>query len=385
MKIAFYAPLKSPGHPRPSGDRRLARNFIAALTQAGFEVEVASALRAWEGAGDAGRQVEIEAHGKREAARIITDYRARAVSMRPRAWFTYHLYHKAPDWLGPAVAAALGVPYVVAEASIAAKRRGGAWARGFKESVAAVAQARLIFNLNSNDLPGLRAHAGARIVELKPFTDAPPAAASPKEKTRRDLAAKWNIDADADWLICVAMLRGGDKLKSYRILADALGRLRRADWRLLVAGDGDYEAEVRADFARRLPPGRAHFLGRLGRDAVFELLRAGDVFVWPAYNEAFGMAALEAMACGLPVVAGRWRGGGTGGIADIVSHGATGILVDRPNEDGGAAFAAAVEELLNAPAERARMASAAADKFNRLHRLDRAAAQIGDALLPLLN
>lgn len=383
MKIAFYAPLKSPGHARPSGDRRLARNFIAALQASGFETEVASELRAWEGDGDARRQAEIEAHGKREAARIIADCRARTDADRPRAWFTYHLYHKAPDWLGPAVADALGVPYIVAEASVAAKQCGGAWARGFNESVAAVARASLIFNLNSNDLAGLSAHAGdARIVELKPFTDAPPAAPSPKEKTRRDLAARYGVDADANWLVCVAMLRGGDKRKSYHILADALGQTRRDDWRLLIAGDGAAEAEVRADFAQALPAGRVHFLGRLQRDAVFALLQAGDAFVWPAVNEAFGMAALEAMACGVPVVAGRWRGGG---IGDIVEHGVTGVLVDRPDEDGGAAFAAAVERLLGDPVKRAEMASAATDKFNRLHRLDHAAAQIGKAILPLLD
>lgn len=391
MKIAFYAPLKPPGHPRPSGDRRLARDFVAALRLAGFEVELASELRAWEGDGDAHRQAEIEAQGKREAARLIADYRARPASMRPRAWFTYHLYHKAPDWLGPAVSAALGIPYIAAEASVAAKQQDGKWARGFKESVAAVAQAQLIFNLNSNDLAGLRAHGvdDARLVQLKPFAEIPPPAAD-KTQLRRDLAARERLDANAHWLICVAMLRGGDKRESYRILADAAARLQRSDWRLILIGDGAAAAEVKADFARRLPAvatesatvaDRAHFLGRLDRAAVFDCLRAGDLFVWPAYNEAFGMAVLEAMACGLPVVAGRWRGGG---IGDIVEHGVTGVLVDRPDEDGGAAFAAAIEKLLGDPAARASMAAASADKFNRLHRLDRAAAVIRESILPLL-
>ena len=106
--------------------------------------------------------------------------------------------------------------------------------------------------------------------------------------------------------------------------------------------------------------------------------------MWPAHNEAFGMATLEAMACGLPVVAGRWRDGG-GGISDIVEHAVTGVLVERPDHDGGAAFAAAVEELLGSPAKRSAFATAAADKFNRLHRLEHAAAAIRKALLPLLD
>jgi len=361
-------------------------------------------LRAWEGDGEAHRQADIEAQGRREAARLLADYRARPPADRPRAWFTYHLYHKAPDWLGPAVSAALGIPYIAAEASIAAKQKHGAWSRGYAESGAAAAAARLIFNLNSNDLPGLRAHgiAESRIVQLKPFAEIPPAAApavaAPPDKMqlRRSLGARFGIDPDAHWLLCVAMLRGGDKRESYRILADAAGRLRRSDWRLILIGDGTAAADIEAEFARQLPElpaptaargptatvaGRVHFLGRLPGDAVFDWLRAGDLCVWPAYNEAFGMATLEAMACGLPVVAGRWR---DGGIADIVEHTVTGVLVERPDADGGAAFAAAVEELLGSPAKRASMATAAADKFNRLHRLEHAAAAIRKALLPLL-
>ena len=47
MRIAFYAPLKAPDHPVPSGDRQMSRLLIAALRHAGYEVEVASALRAY--------------------------------------------------------------------------------------------------------------------------------------------------------------------------------------------------------------------------------------------------------------------------------------------------------------------------------------------------
>ena len=43
---------------------------------------------------------------------------------RPDLWFTYHLYYKAPDLVGPLVAGALGIPYAVAEASVAHKRAG---------------------------------------------------------------------------------------------------------------------------------------------------------------------------------------------------------------------------------------------------------------------
>ena len=61
----------------------------------------------------------------RECERLLADWRADPELPLPELWLTYHLYYKAPDWLGPAVRAALGIPYVVAEASVAPKRAGG--------------------------------------------------------------------------------------------------------------------------------------------------------------------------------------------------------------------------------------------------------------------
>src|SRR3546814_1683340 len=52
-------------------------------------------------------------------------YQALPARQRPQLWFTYHLYYKAPDWIGPKVARALRIPYVVAEASVAYKRASG--------------------------------------------------------------------------------------------------------------------------------------------------------------------------------------------------------------------------------------------------------------------
>ena len=177
MKIAFYAPLKSPRHARPSGDRRIARLFIRALEMAGYEVELASELRAWEGAGDARRQAEIRAQGLAEAAELIARYRRLPPAERPQIWFTYHLYHKAPDWLGAAVCADLGLPYVVAEASVAGKRAGGDWREGYAQSLAAVRRAAVIFTLNSNDVAGLESVDGraGKIVQMRPFAELPSA------------------------------------------------------------------------------------------------------------------------------------------------------------------------------------------------------------------
>ncbi|MGR3913021.1 MAG: glycosyltransferase family 4 protein [Gammaproteobacteria bacterium] len=360
--------MKSPRHARPSGDRRIAQAFMQAVELAGCEVELASELRAWEGDGNARRQAHIETRGNRAAARLVTAYRKLPAAARPNCWLTYHLYHKAPDWLGASVSAALGIPYALAEASLARKQCDGAWRRGYAQSLAAVRRADCIFNLNSNDLAGVRAVArDGAVVELKPFLDMPPMPPT----TRERVAARLSLDPKPHWLLCVAMMRSGDKLESYRVLAGALARMQRDDWRLLVAGDGPAEQEVRAMFAQ-CRPGQVHFLGRRARDFIYELMRACDLLVWPACNEAFGMAVLEALGCGLPVVAGR-----SGGIGDIVAHDVTGMLV-APND--ARAMAAAIGQLLASPARLARMAAASVRAFHRHHRLDAAAEIIGAAL-----
>src|SRR5213593_2418598 len=101
MRIAFYAPLKPPDHPVPSGDRRVAQLFLDALRLAGHEPFLASRLRTFDGTGHPARQAHLAALGRRTAARLLRHWQEMP-GTAPRLWFTYHLYYKAPDWLGPA-------------------------------------------------------------------------------------------------------------------------------------------------------------------------------------------------------------------------------------------------------------------------------------------
>lgn len=366
MRVAFYAPLKPPSHPVPSGDRRVGRELMRALALAGHEVVLAARLRSWEGRGDKGRQSQIERRGAALAGRLIRGYRARPETC-PDLWLTYHLYHKAPDWLGPAVTQALAIPYVVAEAALAAKQADGPWAAGYAAARAAVARADALIQLNGDDHDGLleAAHGGGRIWPLAPFLEIAPYARA--RRRRGALAARYGLRRGRPWLLTVAMMRDGAKLASYRVLADALGRLGDLDWQLVIVGDGPARAEVEASMAA-LPLDRVHRLGALRPRALPALYAAADLYLWPAVHEAFGMVFLEAQAAGLPVVAGRERG-----VPELVRDGESGLLV--PPRDGPA-FAAAVRMLLRdgprraAMAQRAREVAAAHDIGPAAARLD---------------
>lgn len=355
MQVAFYAPLKAPDHPVPSGDRRVARLLLAAIRDAGHEVRVASRLRAHDAGGDGRRQDRIRRRGVALAERYIRRLHDRP----PDLWFTYHLYHKAPDWLGPPISAALSIPYIVAEASVAPKQAGGPWAQGHDAVCAAIRQAARILVINPADaeclLPLL--DSPDRLVAFPPFLDtaAPRRAAAARERHRAVLARQHGLPADAVWIAVTAMMRPGDKLESYRLLGRAMRRLADLPLRWLVAGAGPAREEVEV----ALGSAPVAWLGALDRAEIDAVHAAADFFVWPAVREAFGMALLEAQAAGLPVVAGA-----SPGVAQIVTDGETGLLTP-----GGAEtmLADAVRRLAKDPELRQRMGKAAMRKAERHH------------------
>lgn len=369
MRIAFYAPLKAPDHPVPSGDRRIGRALIQALRSKGHEVSIVSRLRSWDGTGDTARQRRIARRGATTAEALIAKYRSNP-QHRPALWLTYHLYHKAPDWIGPAVTKALSIPYVVAEASNAPKQANGPWATGYEAARIAITQADGLIGLNSDDRAGLSALTDAkRVHALAPFIDTTPYAQA--EPARSALAARYDLDDTKPWLLTVAMMRKDAKLLSYRVLAGAMRDLEDLEWQLVIAGDGPARAEVEALFAR-FPRARVRFLGALGESDLPPLYASADLYLWPAINEAFGMAFLEAQAAGLPVVAGRERG-----VPDVVRCEVTGLLV--PPGDP-AAFADAVAQLLRDEQHRHEMRRQARAIVGTEHDLGTAAHRLDEIL-----
>lgn len=126
---------------------------------------------------------------------------------------------------------------------------------------------------------------------------------------------------------------------------------------LVMVGDGPQRPEAEAE-AERLGVSREVLcLGKL--DTVADLLRSADLFLLPSASESFGVAALEAMACGVPVVASR-----VGGLPEVIVHGETGALLPPDDTAGMAAEAVAIlsdhgrwERLRRGAAERARLFS----------------------------
>lgn len=124
------------------------------------------------------------------------------------------------------------------------------------------------------------------------------------------------------------------------------GAVRRAmPATLVLVGDGpDYQAAQREAASLGVKQD-VRFFGRV--DDVADILRGGDLFLLPSESESFGLAALEAMACGLPVIASQ-----VGGLPEVVRDGESGFLV--PVGDVAAMTERAVG-LLSHPTELARL------------------------------
>jgi len=121
---------------------------------------------------------------------------------------------------------------------------------------------------------------------------------------------------------------------------------------LLMVGDGPDREDAERE-AREAGLGEdVRFLGRL--DTVANLLQASDLFLLPSQTESFGLAALEAMACGAPVVTTT-----AGGLPELVEDDVSGIMEPPGSVE---AMARRAIEVLRSPERHARMRAAALAK-----------------------
>ena len=317
MQLAFYAPLKDPSHPVPSGERTMARSLIAALEWGGATVTLASTLRSRDGVGDRHVQRLVLDQAQTEISRLVPQGRLEGW----QAWVTYHNYYKAPDLIGPQVAQRLGIPYLLIETSRARSRLTGPWSQFAEAAERASDAANIIFYLTQHDAEAIERDrpAAQHLIHLPPFL------------AHETLPAPSSGDGP---MLAAGMLRHGDKFESYKIIAETLATLPPHDWSLNIAGDGPARPEVEALMSAFGPA--VTFLGQLDRTSMARAYRDASLFFWPGVNEAFGLVYLEAQASGLPVVAQNRPG-----VCDVLARAAP----SAPHQ-GVAPLAAQITELL---------------------------------------
>jgi N-acetyl-alpha-D-glucosaminyl L-malate synthase BshA len=154
-------------------------------------------------------------------------------------------------------------------------------------------------------------------------------------------------EPDTKIVVHVSNFRPVKRIDYVMAIFDRIRRQQPA--RLLLVGDGpDLPLAVRT--AREL--GIAHLIHAVGaQEEVQPLLSVSDVFLLPSKEESFGLAALEAMACGVPVVAAR-----VGGVPEVIEDGVSGFLHPPDAVDD---MAASALRLLRDPDLHGRMAEAA--------------------------
>jgi D-inositol-3-phosphate glycosyltransferase len=168
-------------------------------------------------------------------------------------------------------------------------------------------------------------------------------------------AARARLGLDAEWVLLFVGRPAA--IKGLEVLLHALAVLRADGFQaarvrlVAVGGDrGEGGGDATARLRRRadaLGVGDwVDFRGPQPQQALPEYYRAADLCLVPSHHESFGMAALEAMACGAPVVASR-----VGGLAALIQDGLTGALV--PSGDSGALAATVSALLADEPRRRA--------------------------------
>jgi glycosyltransferase involved in cell wall biosynthesis len=181
----------------------------------------------------------------------------------------------------------------------------------------------------------------ARVVTISSAVDA--GSLRPK-KSRAEVRRELELGANEFVVLTLAALVAR---KGVDVLIQACARFG-GQIALLVAGEGEELTSLERGAHELGLANTVRFLGARADKA--DLLEACDVFVLASRAEGLGVAALEAMACGRPVVASR-----VGGLAEAVVDGGTGLLV--PPGDPGA-LAAALRRLHDDPALRARLGAA---------------------------
>ncbi|MEW6074248.1 MAG: glycosyltransferase [Planctomycetota bacterium] len=276
--------------------------------------------------------------------------------LRRGAFDLVHLHTGRATWLGGLAARLAGVPALTTRRMDRPVRPGWRTRLVYRRLVrrAAAISPAVLARLRAGGVPAERLRLIPSAVDDSRLA-APPLAPGERAAVR----AAFGADPDAPVLLALASLV---PRKGLDVLLDALARLAPMPpgLRLWIAGDGPERGALEARARAGGLAAQVRFLGR--REDAERLLAACDVLVLPSRREGLGVAALEGMAAGRPIVASR-----VGGLAEAVGEEGeeeAGLLV--PPGDP-AALAAALARLLAAADLRARLAAAGPARVRARH------------------
>lgn len=200
----------------------------------------------------------------------------------------------------------------------------------------------------------------------------------PLDAAQRSAARRhFGIPDDAELIVGISRLV---PRKGFDTAIRAVNRIkhRRPDLLLVIAGSGREEDRLKRLAAELDAP--VMFAGRVDHDDLPKLYGCGDLFTMLCRNrwggleqEGFGIVFIEAAACGVPQVAGD-----SGGAAEAVAHGETGLVVDEPEDVQ--AVADAFEQLLDDDELRASMSARSRERVETEFAYDVLARRLGETL-----
>ena len=252
----------------------------------------------------------------------------------------------------------------------AKKRENGEWKVGSDAAHESILSATSIINFTTRDREGIEKIFKKKLLNfiLPPFPDTSifTKIENSKEMLREKISKKYKIPKNLSWILSVGMMRDDfSKVSSYRILAETVKYINK-EFVLLIVGSGPKLDYIKQQLYESIGK-KVFFLGETNPPDLAEIYNSCDIFVWPGVNEAFGLAFLEAQACGLPVVGGNY-----GGISEVIQDSVTGFVSDV-DENNIKSFANKINKILNNKFLREKMGNAGRNFIKQNRNLEKTA------------
>ena len=388
--ISFHAsPLAAPGEGKAGGMNVYVRQLARALGNAGLTVDVftrehrpgATAANAVAHISPNVRVVHLPAGAPdaplEDLFPCLPQFLQAMHDFRQRQNLDYqavHSHYWLSGWLGRGFSQALDIPHVITFhtlSRIKMQSRAGEtepWERQQVEQELMASADRIIaFSPHERDAMVRLYGAEARNIQLAPCgVDLSTFRPLDREESRQRLGL--NGDKVLLYVGRIESLKGVELLVHTAALLDTCEPVR-----VLVVGD-DNGQDREVDRLRRLAEtlqvdDAIDFVGRVAQEELPVYYSAADVCVVPSFYESFGLAALESMACGTPVVASR-----VGGLSTVVRHGSTGYLKPWRCPE---AFASSLEMIISSKSLQSSMGLAARRRAEDMS-WDKVAGQIAE-------